>query len=400
MTSSFIAVMVAVPIILAGRWVLAGLAAANLPVPGEALPVSVRAVRVTSETVREGLRYSGAVKELQKVELSFRVGGTLEHLLQVKDERGRDRPIHEGDKVSQGTVLARLDPSDMIRDKGVAAQRLATADARLIQADADADLARSDFRRTDQLLKKGSATQSEIDSARAKLRNTEAAALAARSEIISAKLSLEQAEANLGYCSINVPFAEATVAERHIDNFERVSAGQPAFLVLDVSSLLVSFRVPDTLVGSFSLGQEVMVTVDALPGERFSSKVHKIGSTADAQTRTYPVEVRIDDPKSLRPGMIAMVHVRQDRHGYLIPLTTVVTSDRDVTRTAVYRLEDESGKTVARKIEVDCGDLIDNRVVVQVGKGQTLKEGDRVVLGGLHRLHDGQAVHLVDEIKD
>lgn len=392
-TMGLLAVLVIAPVILAGRWALAELAASHRLKPDASLPASVRTVVIGPEVVEQGLRYSAVVKELQKAELSFRVPGTLEHLLLVKDASGRTRPVHEGDRVPRGAVLAQLDPADLLRDKGMASERLAQAEAKLSQAEADAELARADYRRSDILLKRGSMTQAEMDSARAKLRNTEAAVIAARRDVGSARFSLEQAQANLAYCSLTVPFAEATVATRHVDNFERVTANQPAFLLLDLTSVLVSFRVPDTLVSRLSLGREVAITADALPGERFIGVVHKIGSTADAQTRTYPVEVRVDRPGGLRPGMVAIAHIREDRKAHLLPMTAIAPGEKSGSAGAVvFKVSEESGRTVARKVEVGLGEVVDNRIEVRVGPDGPLRAGDRIIVAGVHRLHDGQDV--------
>jgi multidrug resistance efflux pump len=72
------------------------------------------------------------------------------------------------------------------------------------------------------------------------------------------------------------------------------AAGQRAFLLLDLSSVVVSFSVPDGMVGQLAIGQPVDVTCDALSGRRFAGLIHKIGST-----RTYAVEVRVDRPEGL-----------------------------------------------------------------------------------------------------
>ena len=396
MTKSFLAILVIVPGIAAGRWGLATLAASHVSKPAEALPISVRVVEVAPEVVGQGLKYSAVVKELQKAELSFRVSGTLEHLLEIHEGSGAPRPVHEGDRLRRGTVLARLDPADFLRDKSIAAERLEMATSRLAQAESDVELARAEFRRTEQLLKRGTTTESQMDTDRARLHSTEAALTSAKRDVASSRVSLEQAEANLGYCAIHVPFEEATVAERHIDNYQRVSANQAAFLLLDLTSVLVAFRVPDTQVSAIRLGRPVKVTIDAKPGEAFTGVVHKIGSSADPQTRTYPVEVRIDHPEGLRPGMIAVAHLQEETREYLLPLTSVVPTEGAAGETAVYRVTEERGESVARKVTVVFGDVIDNRVSVRVGKGEMLQAGDKIVSRGLHRLHDGQAIRVIE----
>ena len=73
---------------VAGRWLLASSAEARKIKPADAPPVSVRVVEVRDEVVASGVRYSAVVKELNKAELSFRVGGTVEFLHQVEGPGG------------------------------------------------------------------------------------------------------------------------------------------------------------------------------------------------------------------------------------------------------------------------------------------------------------------------
>ena len=378
-----------------GRWLLASSAASHAPKPAEPLPVSVRVLPVSEEVVRSGLRYSGLVKELQKAELSFRVSGTVSFLHQVPAPGGRMRDIHEGDALPKGTVIARLDPDDYGRERGQAAERLATARARLVQARSNTEQAQLDHRRTEQLAQKNSVSLSELDNARTKLKGIKASEAAAEGDVASAAIGLEQAEANLKYCSLAVPFDRSTIAAREIDNNERVTPNQRTFTIVDVSSVVIAFNVPDTLVGRLAIGQTVEVATDALPGRRFVGVMHKIASTADSRTRTYPIEVRVDDPRGLRPGMVATVVFRKEARAYLLPLTAVAqaTSGRSLM---AYRVEDEGGRSVVRQVPMAFDDVLDNKVAVRIGDSEGLRPGDRVVATGVHRLRDGQTVRVVE----
>ncbi len=220
--------------------------------------------------------------------------------------------------------------------------------------------------------------------------------MVARRDVESSRISLQQAEANLEYCTLTAPFDRAMVAARMIENFERVDAGQRAFLLLDLSSVVVSFSVPDGMVGRLAIGQPVEVTCDALSGRRFAGLIHKIGSTADAQTRTYAVEVRVDRPEGLRPGMVATAHFRRERRAFLLPLTAVAAGEGRTI--AVYRVSSGGGKSVARRVPVGFDDVLDNRLAVRLDPetANGLRPGDLVVATGVHRLRDGEVVKVAE----
>ncbi|QEH32534.1 Macrolide export protein MacA [Aquisphaera giovannonii] len=367
--------------------------------PGTEPPAMVRAVVLRPERLDAGVSYHAAVKEVERAELSFRVDGTIESLLEVKGPDGRPHTVHEGDVIARGTPLAKLDARDYRRERDMAAERLAGAEARRAQAEAEAGLARVERERAERLAQRASATASELDAARARDASSRAALAGARREVESARIALDQAEANLSYCSLASPFERARVASRSVDLGQRVTAGRAAFVVHDLSGVAIAFGVPDTLVGRIKLGDPMEVTSDALPAERFRGVVYKIGAAADARTRTYPVEVRVDDPRGLRPGMIATVHLSRASDALLLPLTALVPRASGPGCDAFVVVDGPHGPVVRRR-RATIEDVVDDRATVLAdatpGPGQSLAPGDRVVVDGVHRLSDGRAVVVED----
>src|SRR5271166_5903302 len=177
-------------------------------------PATVRVVTLAPEVVVSALHYSAAVKEFGKAELSFRQGGTVESLLQVRGPDGQMHRVHEGDRVPRGSVLARLDRADYQRDRDEAAEKLAAAEATLAKDEADSELARNNLQRGEALGPSGAIGKEEVDSRRQTVKMSEAAVAGDRRDVESARIKLQQAEANLAYCTLTSPFAEGTVAAR------------------------------------------------------------------------------------------------------------------------------------------------------------------------------------------
>ena len=138
------------------------------------------------------------------------------------------------------------------------------------------------------------------------------------------------------------------------------------------------------------------VTCDALPVKQFTGVIHKVAATADSLTRSYAIEVRVDNPGGLRPGMVANVHIRKEQRAHLLPLTAIAPDSAGGKLFEVYRANFENGKTVAERIPVTLEAVLDNRVSVRIGADQSLKPGDRVVATGIHRLHDGEPLQVVE----
>jgi RND family efflux transporter MFP subunit len=378
---------------MAGRIWLAERAKALAVKPGQETPTAVRVIRVEPETVTPGRRYGGVVREIGRATLSFRVSGTVKDVRQVRGTEGREHGLHEGDHVTTGAALASIDSADYRREQLLAVEKLAIAEARLAQLETESELAQVELRRIDQLVRRGSVTDAELDTIRSRQRSTAAAVVGARRDVESARINMEQAEADLASCTLFSPLEAGTVAARYIEIGERVAAYEPAFLLLDLSSVVIAFGVPDALVGRLQLGQVLQVHCEALPGQNFRGIIHKIAPAADPATRTYAVEVRVDDPQDLRPGMMATVVIAEELREFLLPLAAIVPSASEGGY-EVFRVDDEDGRSVVHRVPVEFDDLIDNRVTVKVGEGAALKPGDRIVAGGTHRLYDGQQVEI------
>lgn len=358
-------------------------------------PVAVRAEPVRSEPIELAIAFSGTVKERRKLELSFKVPGTVDRLLKIETSDGKKRDVQAGDRVQKDAVIARLDEVDYRRERESARARLESARAKSTAARADASFAAKDRDRYEELLKNKAVTKEEVDRARAKAEAADAEALAAASGIAAAELAVSKAEQDLKDCSLVVPMDQSTVVARYVEEGERIAAGKSAFLLMDLSKLVVGFGVSDSLVGRLRIGQEFKTTSDAFPGESFPARLTKISPNADDRTRTFEVEVTIDDPKGLKPGMIASVNIGRHEDAILLPLTAIRRA-ADADRYAVFVVVSEGEAEVARMRRVELDGLIDNRARIKQGKGSEIKLGDRVIVAGANRLLEGDRVRTLD----
>ncbi len=355
---------------------------------------AVYAATLKPESILAETRISATVRERRRIEVSFKVPGTVAMLLQVPGPDGKLRDVHEGDVIaaSADRPLARLDDSDYRRALSTTGERLAQARAKEQTAQANVTEARAEFERMKSLLEKRVVPQQTFDTAQAKRDAGEAELEAARHEIRATLVAQEQAADDLKNCALISPLPEATVSVKYIEGGERVTANQPVFQVLDLSNVRVAFGVPDTKIGEFSIGQALGVTADAFPGRRFAGRVTKINPSANAKTRSFEIEVTIDEPQGLKPGMVVTILVGRTETAVLAPMTAIVRGTLD--EYAVFIVADENGKKVAHKRRVTLSGVFDNRV--RLAEGGEVRAGDAVVVSGAFRLSEGQAVRVVD----
>ena len=362
----------------------------------QALPAAVQVTVLQRELIVAESRFSATVRERQRIDLSFKVPGTVSALMQVKAINGRQRDIHEGDLVTldPDNPLARLDDSDYQRRVSAARDRLAAIRAKERAAAASVTGVQATFERIKALRERGSVAQQMYDETLAKRDSALAELDAVQREIGGASVALQQAEDDCKHCSLHLPIKQAVISRKVIEQGERVPAGQPVLEIMDLSSVRVVFGVSDKRISRFAIGQSVAVIADAFPGEHFVGRVTKILPAADLRTRTFEVEVSIDDPKSLKPGMIVTIIVGKREEVVLIPMTAVQRGVEPDEFT-VFVVVDENGRYVARKRRVRLDGVYDNRVRL-VETHSEVRVGDRVVSGGAFRITDGQTVRILD----
>lgn len=359
--------------------------------------VAVQVAKLKREPIVSETRFSATVRERHRVELSFKVPGTVAELLQVDGPDGKPHDLHEGDTITSDVnhPLARLDDSDYKRRMTTAQDRLAQVQAKQRAATASVTALRANFERIKGLRERGSVAQQSYDDMLARRDAAEAELDAVRREASGASVALQQAEDDWRHCSLTAPIAEATISRKFIERGERVAAGQPVFEIMDLSQVRVAFGVPDTQLSHFQLGQTVTVIADAARGEQFIGHVTKVLPAADLRTRTFEVEVTIDAPKSLRPGMVVTLIVGRRETVVLVPMTAIqrgATADE----LAVYTIVDENGQPTARKRRVKLDGVYDNRIRLIEGDGSEVRVGDSIVVTGTFRLTDGQPVRVLD----
>jgi multidrug efflux pump subunit AcrA (membrane-fusion protein) len=124
------------------------------------------------------------------------------------------------------------------------------------------------------------------------------------------------------------------------------------------------------------LGQEVLITLDALPDEEISGRVEAIAPTAtsvDAGVVSYVVTVAIEPTDALlRSGMSANTTITTDRkeNALLVP-NRYIQIDRENGKMYVERLE-EDGFTSRVEIETGMRDEFSSEVVAGLEEGDTL----------------------------
>ncbi len=384
----------------------AAIGCAEPPEKGALVPVRVKVL--TPEEIAVSSRFSGSVEPLQTTDLAFKLPGTVQRLYRPP---GLDRDVQVGDVLAKGTVIAELDEGDLRRAKASAEARLAQLEARVATAKDNLEIATRVLERFEET--SGSVSEVARDEAAAKRVAAAGELSSAENAQADARVQLDQANDDYINRQLIVPFDNATVAEKRIESGERKAAHEVAFRLIDISTVHVTFGVPDTMIGApafgwsdadrIYLGQELRITADAFEGRALDAGVTKIAPQADAQTRTFLTELTLANPdlpdgqRLLRPGMIVTVHVgtENDLRVMLLPMAAIHRG-RSAEELIAYEVVTENGSEVVRARKVSLGGVYNNQVEVLPASSE-VRDGAQVVVTTAERLTNGALVRVLRE---
>ena len=344
----------------------------------EAPPVPVTVAEVQEYSGNEGVNYSASIVPYQQVPVAFKSAGYVTSILQRKGVDGRVRNLQQGDWVKKGTVLASVRQSDY-------QQAVDQYKGQLAQAQASQRKSSQDFARAQALYEANALTQPDFDSAKAQYDGSQGA-------VATAQAAVAQAQQALADCEVTAPL-DGQVLSRNIELGMLVGAGTTAFTLGETQTVKAVFGIPDTVLGSVSLGKKQAIRTESYT-ESFEGQITAISPQADQKSRTFQVEVTIPNPHGLlKAGMVATLILGRARLAVpliVVPIGAIVAPDDGSKTFNVFVVVHEGDKDLARRRTVEPGATFGN--MVSIVKGVRL--GDRVLLSGATLVKDGQAVHI------
>jgi RND family efflux transporter MFP subunit len=299
--------------------------------------------------------FIGRVEASRRSVLSFQTPGRLVEF-----------PVLEGEIITQGELIAALDPADHER-------AVREAELRLRQLG-------QELERHKALYDRGHLPKAGLD--------------ATQTQYDLAEVALENARQNLAYTRIEAPF-DAFIARRLVDNYTNVAAGQPVVRIQDLSTIDIVVTVPEGLIATVTEQDVLEATAEFafLPGRLFPLEYKEHGTEPDPVTQTYRITVSMARPQDVEilPGMAASVRARirpRETEAVRIPLSAL-NVDMD-GRYHVWIFDSETGTVASRTVSVD--EISPGTAIITDG----LRPGELIVRGGVRLLREGMRVRPVE----
>jgi len=224
--------------------------------------------------------------------------------------------VAENDSVQQGAVLARFDTEELEVNLREAEARLALAKASVEEARATLAEVTVDLRRKDELRQRGTASQSELDSAVAARDRAAARVTYAHATVNEAEAAVSMARTRLEKAVITSPI-NGVVLQRSVEPGNTVAANfqTPQLFILaeDLRRMELHVALDEADVGMVEAGQPATFTVDAWPDREFEATVLSVYlyPTVENNVVTYTTVLGVDNAEGLlKPGMTATATIR------------------------------------------------------------------------------------------
>lgn len=220
-------------------------------------------------THARAIRISGQTSSDKRADLATRAGGVIENL-----------PVAQGDWVEAGDLILSLEAEEKTAMIETAKQLLTQREAEVVATEA--------------LVKRGTLPTLRADNA--------------RSAVAAARSQLEAAEAELDRIRVVAPFA-GIIDRVQVEQGSSVLQGAPVATLVSIDPVLATGEISEHDLRHVKIGNTA--SVQLVDGTLVEGKLSYISRVASAQTRTFPIEIEIDNKDGRIPaGMTAEITLR------------------------------------------------------------------------------------------
>lgn len=323
-------------------------------------PEAVTSIVATQEQWLTTMNVIGTVEAVHGVTVSADLPGTVD---KIRFESGQ--AVHVGD------VLVELDTRQ---------ER-----AQLAALEAQRDLAKVTYGRTQQLVNEGVISRAEYDQATAQQRSTEA--------------NVAEIRATIERKTIRAPFS-GILGIRKVNLGQYLAAGNPIVALQSLNPIYVNFGIPQQTAGQVRVGRTLRITSDELGGHAFSGRVTASDSIVDETTRNVQLQATLSNPEGkLRPGMFVQVDVGVGANRFVVtlPASAISYAPYGDSVFVITDLKDPKGRTYrgVRQQFVKVDGTRGDQVAIVSG----VKPGDEVVTSGVFKLRNGAAVQVNNKVQ-
>lgn len=307
---------------------------------------------VTLDTVRnrpisEDVMFQGSVEADKSIMLSPETSGVIRSLL-----------VREGQNVSRGRVLARLD-SEIINKN-------------ILEVKKSLELAEYLLEKQQNLKNQGIGAEANY--------------IQAKNQKESLESRLASLKTQASKSNVVAPFS-GYVDEIFTKLGEVGNPGMPMLRLVNLEKVVVKAEVSESYLMDIQVGDKVSLNFPSIGKTVTNAKITSLGKYINPTNRTFPIHIELSNrDRKILPNLIAEVIVEKDftKEAILIPSESILEDNKGSKYVFVY----ENGVAIRKAISV----LFVKNEVTQIAGSSEVKEGDIVIRKGASALNNGDKV--------
>ncbi len=320
-----------------------------------------------TQTLTQGLPVSGTLKAVNSAMVKARVVGEL-----------MDFTLREGDRVQQGQVVARIDPTEYLARQRQAQRQV---DAAMAQV----EVAQKQFDNNKALVDQGFISKTALDTSLSNLSGAKASHLAAVAALDVARKSVDDT-------TLKAPLT-GLIAQRLAQPGERVGLDARIVEIVDLSQLEIEAAIPPADAAAVRIGQSARLTLEG-SSAIVQARVLRINPSAQAGSRSVLIYLGVKNSADsrqpdLRQGLFVQgLLSTTDISALAVPVTSVRTD-----KPQPYVQWIDNGQVRHMTVALGArGQVGEQHWVAVTGVGATLAQGAQILSASSGAVREGTRV--------
>lgn len=313
------------------------------------LPVEIK--EMSPEFFSRYFEVTGVMEALKDAYISPEINGQIQKIV-----------VQRGSRVKKGDLILKLN-SDVTEKS-------------MVEIETSLELAKRIFSKQEELWEKNIGSELQYLEAKNAME-----ALQARKATLEKQMEMAR---------ISAPFS-GIIDDIMVKEGELASPGFPLVHLVNLSKMRVAGNVSEAYLSSLSKGDQVELRFQAYPEVVLSAKVTRLGEVINPQTRTFTLEVELNNPgEKFKPNMLTSVRIQDYKNENSLVVPTNILR-QDFSGTFLYKLTEEEGRSKAQKVYVKRGITVQDQTMITEG----LSTGDFVITKGFNLVSDGTPLRII-----
>lgn len=283
---------------------------------------AVEAVQARFGSLPLSERLSGTVIAKNQVQLYPEISGRISEVV-----------VQNGEKVSKGDPLARIDDRQFSEQVQQAEAGLSISRAQLKQAQSRLNELEAQYKRTKSLSEKELTSDLEMERIEAQMQSARADVELAEARVKQAESTLQEQKDQLSKTVVRAPIT-GTVGQRNAEIGMQVSSSTRLFTIGDLDQLRVEVVLTENMLNNVNVGQTARIYVGggsdiSNASNVITAELSRISPFLNNVTRSTEAEIDVENRNNLlRPGMFVAVDILygESSQATLIPSSALYTN--------------------------------------------------------------------------